>query len=300
MSMFRGVTKLVIGVGFAGACSGYTLHMLAGPRDTKAVQASSSTLGESKLFDYLVKNPHEFNPNLPKTSWDYDWDKRDPASLVPPGQSMKSDEDIKRQTRISTPIKPTATRHLFLIRHGQYNLKGATDEERTLTPLGWEQAEFTAKRLKELSIPYAKIIQSSMTRAKNTASVISKHLGDVPVETCDFLREGAPIKPVPESGNWRPEAQFHEDGARIEAAFRRYFYRADPSQTEDSYEILACHANVIRYFVCRALQFPPEAWLRFSLHNCSITWVAIRPSGRITVYSIGDSGHLPPHVLTTT
>lgn len=25
MSMFRGVTKLVLGVGFAGACSGYTL-----------------------------------------------------------------------------------------------------------------------------------------------------------------------------------------------------------------------------------------------------------------------------------
>lgn len=45
-----------------------------------------------------------------------------------------------------------------------------------------------------------------MTRAKNTASVISKHLSDVPVETCDFLREGAPIKPVPESPNWRPEA----------------------------------------------------------------------------------------------
>lgn len=46
-----------------------------------------------------------------------------------------------------------------------------------------------------------------MTRARNTASVISKHLPDVPVETCDFLREGAPIKPVPDSPNWRPEAQ---------------------------------------------------------------------------------------------
>lgn len=55
-----------------------------------------------------------------------------------------------------------------------------------------------------------------MTRAKNTASVISKHLGTkVPVETCDFLREGAPIKPVPESPNWRPEAQVsHSADAR--------------------------------------------------------------------------------------
>jgi len=45
--------------------------------------------------------------------------------------------------------------------------------------------------------------------------------------------------------------QFYQDGARIEAAFRKYFYRADRSQEKDSYEILVCHANVIRYFVCR-------------------------------------------------
>lgn len=45
--------------------------------------------------------------------------------------------------------------------------------------------------------------------------------------------------------------QYHEDGARIEAAFRHYIHRADPKQTEDSYEIIVCHANVIRYFVCR-------------------------------------------------
>ncbi len=93
--------------------------------------------------------------------------------------------------------------------------------------------------------------------------------------------------------------QFFEDGARIEAAFRKYFHRADAKQTQDSYEILVCHANVIRYFVCRALQFPPEAWLRFSLHNCSLTWIAIRPSGRVVVYTVGDIGHIPPSKMTT-
>jgi hypothetical protein len=45
--------------------------------------------------------------------------------------------------------------------------------------------------------------------------------------------------------------QFYQDGARIEAAFRKYFHRAERSQETDSYEILVCHANVIRYFVCR-------------------------------------------------
>lgn len=109
--------------------------MLSGSSDTKPVQASSTT-HEGKLFDYLVKNPHEFNPNLPKTSWDFDWDKRDPSSLVSPSvSSIQSNEDTKNQSKHLKGVTPTATRHLLLIRHGQYNLKGASDEERSLTPL---------------------------------------------------------------------------------------------------------------------------------------------------------------------
>lgn len=120
--------------------------MLAGPRDTKAVQASSNTLGEGKLFDYIIKNPHEFNPNVPRTIWDFDWDKRDPASLVPPDRSPLLDGDTKKHKSQLSSAKPTATRHLFLIRHGQYNLKGISDEERTLTPL------VSNKKIKSLTV----------------------------------------------------------------------------------------------------------------------------------------------------
>ena len=45
--------------------------------------------------------------------------------------------------------------------------------------------------------------------------------------------------------------QFFQDGARIETAFRQFFHRATPDQKEDSFELLVCHSNVIRYFVCR-------------------------------------------------
>eukprot|EP00966_Prymnesium_polylepis_P118079 2730309-Prymnesium_polylepis.1 len=38
--------------------------------------------------------------------------------------------------------------------------------------------------------------------------------------------------------------------------------------------------NVIRYFVLRALQLPPEAWLRLGGFNGSIAHLQIRPSGR--------------------
>lgn len=112
--------------------------------------------------------------------------------------------------------------------------------------------------------------------------------------------------------------KFYEDGARIEAAFRKYFHRADPDQKEDSYHVIVCHANVIRYLVCRsvitflpslnpiivryyrALQIPAEAWLRFSLNHASITWISITPSGRCVLRTFGDSGFMPVQVISST
>ena len=46
-------------------------------------------------------------------------------------------------------------------------------------------------------------------------------------------------------------------------------------------------------------QVNPQAWLRMSLRNGSITWVTISPKGRVHVKSIGDAGHLPTELLTT-
>ena len=48
--------------------------------------------------------------------------------------------------------KPKATRHLILIRHGQYNLKGKTDPERYLSDLGREQAVLTGHYFSEHGI----------------------------------------------------------------------------------------------------------------------------------------------------
>ena len=45
--------------------------------------------------------------------------------------------------------------------------------------------------------------------------------------------------------------QYHVDGPRIEAAFRKYFHRADKSQTQQSHELLVAHGNVLRYFILR-------------------------------------------------
>ncbi|XP_062873763.1 serine/threonine-protein phosphatase PGAM5, mitochondrial isoform X2 [Trichomycterus rosablanca] len=238
---------------------------------------------------------HAATPSYTSSSWDSNWDKREPTSMIKRRGSTGEENGSDVES-----TKPTATRHIFLIRHSQYNLSGNGDHEKILTPLGREQAEFTGQRLAALGLKYGVLIHSSMSRAKESANIISKHLPGVEMVSCDLLREGAPIEPVPPVGHWKPEAVYHEDGARIEAAFRRYIHRADPKQKEDSYEIIVCHANVIRYFVCRALQFPPEGWLRLGLNNGSITWLTIRPSGRVGLRAMGDSGFMPPDKVTRT
>lgn len=226
-------------------------------------------------------------PTFPK--WNRNWDLREPAQAL----DLNNNEDIKFK-------HPTASRHIILIRHGQYNLDGTSDSERYLTDLGRDQARLTGIRLAELSLPYSFMIHSNMTRAIETANLITESLPKVPVKPADgILREGAPIPPEPQSRSWKPEHYYHQDGARIEAAFRKYFHRADPSQDKDSYEIIVCHANVIRYFACRALQFPPEAWLRLSLKHASLTWLVIRPDGKVHCRALGESGHFPPDMLTT-
>lgn len=303
MGTRRGEKIIKIAIGFAGGvslCSGVAIVSKVSEDGSHSNVRNRfrftflRTAFAASLFSNSV-NHSSFSeqPRSPSVAWDFNWDRREPEALI------RSETDGKLSQDDMQKFKPTATRHLLLIRHGHYFLNGAEDAERKLTKKGCDQASFTGLRLAELNYPYTVIYNSTMTRAKETADIIASHLPEVPREECSMLREGAPIKPEPPAGHWKPDVkQFYEDGARIEAAFRKYFHRADVDQMTDSYDILVCHANVIRYFVCRAMQFPPEAWLRMSLHHGSITWMSIRPSGRVTLRMLGDAGHIPPEKLS--
>lgn len=37
---------------------------------------------------------------------------------------------------------------------------------------------------------------------------------------------------------------------------------------QDTYDLVVCHGNVIRYFTLRALQLPPGRWLKLATYNC--------------------------------
>ncbi|XP_056008683.1 serine/threonine-protein phosphatase PGAM5, mitochondrial-like [Ostrea edulis] len=226
----------------------------------------------------------------PNVKWDHNWDRRgeenaSSLTLVPDymDRGSPADDDIQQ---------PTATRHLLLVRHGQTTIE-KDDTKRILTQLGRVQADFCGQRLKAMGLPFTKMVSSTLARAVDTADIFHRYLPGLPWQQDPILCEGIPVPPEPAVGRWKPEKQFHVDGVRLEVAFRRYFHRADCRQSSDSYEIIVCHANIIRYFVCRSLQLPPEAWNRMGLNHASITWVRIRPTGQVTMLQYGDSGFIP-------
>ena len=134
------------------------------------------------------------------------------------------------------------TRHIIMIRHGQYDLDFKGDPP--LTELGREQAALAGKYLANASVTamqsspsstprhvvFKKVHSSDVCRARQTAEIIAKELVTAPyleaegplLQVADpMLAEGAAF-PVDHS-SWRPDpATFFQDGARIEAAFRKY------------------------------------------------------------------------------
>eukprot|EP00934_Nitzschia_sp_Nitz4_P003878 Nitzschia sp. Nitz4//scaffold159_size51929//17441//18498//NITZ4_006874-RA/size51929-augustus-gene-0.79-mRNA-1//-1//CDS//3329537559//3868//frame0 len=270
----------------------------------EASNNTSTNEGEA-LFQGQCLQRQLFQPRVPYPAWDYNWDGRmtDATSL----QGVRRDLDLQVRGK---------TRHIILVRHGQYDESSKLDELRKLTPLGRYQAILTGRRLRELMegcnhfekeefrgpCKIKSIVVSDLRRAKETAELIAQEL-DMNVSTPDpDLNEAlaAPIIPVrPDISGVVEEVDQHQ--GRIERAFRRYFWRdnsrrapVDDEDVEESHEfvIIVCHGNIIRYLLCRALQLPPEAWLRFSTFNCSLTYLMIRPTGNVSCRMVGDVGHL--------
>ncbi|KHN78826.1 Serine/threonine-protein phosphatase Pgam5, mitochondrial [Toxocara canis] len=167
---------------------------------------------------------------------------RDPLSLV---DEVKYDAaDTATRKDMLQKAKATATRNIFLIRHAQYLID---NEQKNLTPLGQEQAVLLGKRLAQEGLKFDVLIMSSMQRASETDGLILSQMAPLATKVDSILEAGAPYPPEPPVPQWRPK----QKGSRIEAAFRKYIHRASPRQKEDSYEIIVCHGNIIRYFVCR-------------------------------------------------
>ena len=74
-----------------------------------------------------------------------------------------------------------------------------------------------------LPLTSTSIIHSNLTRATESARLISEHLPQIPVLPCDEeIRECIPCEADPPGSKWYPEHVYFTDGARQEGT-RCYF-----------------------------------------------------------------------------
>ncbi len=205
----------------------------------------------------------------------------------------------------SKPAKNRSVLSLILVRHAQYDLKAEEDENKVLTPRGHRQSSYVAQRLAELHAAaegnhkmtkFWTLEDSTLIRAQQTADTIATALPDASRTTLGNIHEGRPCLPEP-SGS-KAWTNTHGNAERIEGAYRMLCARPPPGG-DHATRLVVCHANVIRYVVCRALQLPPEAWLRMSLPHASITQLDIKSDGSVSLRCLGDAGHLPAELITT-
>ena len=205
----------------------------------------------------------------------------------------------------SKPAKNRSVLSLILVRHAQYDLKAEEDENKVLTPRGHRQSSYVAQRLAELHAAaegnhkmtkFWTLEDSTLVRARQTADTIATALPDASRTTLGNIHEGRPCLPEP-SGS-KAWTNTHGNAERIEGAYRMLCARPPPGG-DHATRLVVCHANVIRYIVCRALQLPPEAWLRMSLPHASITQLDIKSDGSVSLRCLGDAGHLPAELITT-
>lgn len=261
---------------------------------TRRQDRSNEGSGGTIALDFLITG--QGNVRCEAARWQADWDGRHESYTTSRAAAAEMNGGRK---------PPAGVRRLLLVRHGHYHSQEKESDKKTLTALGQQQAKLVASRLRELdaALPDGERVcvlhHSSLIRAVETAQVVRAAFSEnLHVVENPQLVEGKPCVPEPPSRrSWeKDEALLERERERIDAAFATLFFR--PAPGEKSTEVVVAHANVIRYFVCRALQLPPEAWLRLSLPHCSITEVTIKEHGLVSLRCLGDAGFLPADLRT--
>ncbi len=169
------------------------------------------------------------------------------------------------------PDNTTPTKTLYIIRHGQSSdniLPVFQAPTSTLTEVGIQQADETAKRLAALDPAAEYIFSSSLTRAEQTAHIIADKL-DLPYESTDLLVErigpasiaGKPYADTEADAIWRKwESSFYGTGESIDHSetYDEIFDRAEKflqnvAESDAQTVIAVTHGYFLRVLVATVL-----------------------------------------------
>lgn len=144
MSRLKTTVSKLLAIGGLTVASGSTLayyrYSLLGDAECRPnAFAKSGPVAEFKDTDAIVAEQVS-------KSWDDDWDRRKyirekrkiPEEQQPPIVLVNKDGEASTVTPspVSEAIKPTATRHVILVRHGQYEMDHKDRSKKVLTELG--------------------------------------------------------------------------------------------------------------------------------------------------------------------
>lgn len=194
-------------------------------------------------------------------------------------------------------FEPKVFRTLVFVRHGQYS----SDPEK-LTRLGRNQARRTALAISLLNP--TKIYCSTMPRAVETATFLGDRMNLAPIAK-DIFREGmlpgtTGFKRLMMKGLSIKEKRELESKTKLarknaNLAFKALFKKP---RTGQHTEVIVAHGNVIRHWVCKAMDIAEEKWLTMDVRHASLTTIRISKKGHITLLGFSDTGHLPVTMRT--
>src|SRR5262245_35894414 len=196
------------------------------------------------------------------------------------------------QSPATAPKPGTGIHFVYLVRHGIYDRDTSATDDRVsngLNALGHEQAHLVGARLASLGVKFDRLISSEFLRAKQTADDMGVLLKMTPTRD-SLLNECTPTSvSAAIMANEKPADLAACDSARVKC-WARYFV---PTPEHDSYDVLVCHGNVIRWTLMRAVGADTKHWSDQDSGNCSLSIIAVRPDGSVRLVMYSDVGHIP-------
>ncbi|MFF1409391.1 histidine phosphatase family protein [Streptomyces sp. NPDC058289] len=196
----------------------------------------------------------------------------------------------------------TATRYLYLVRHGE-----ATSEESGLTEDGRRQAGLLGRRLR--GIPLSAVHHGPLPRAEQTARLIGDQLENVPLHVSDVAGDYIPYVPAREelpadsadlflrflAGATEEE---REQGPGL-ARRAQDLFTGPVDGAEDRHELVVTHNFLVAWLVRDAMDAPHWRWLGLNHANAALTVIRYAPGRPATVLVSNDMRHLPAELRWT-
>ncbi|MFI5493222.1 histidine phosphatase family protein [Actinoplanes sp. NPDC051859] len=186
-------------------------------------------------------------------------------------------------------------RFVYLARHGE-----AIDDG-DLSARGREQARLLGRRL--ASVPLTAVHHGPLSRATQTARLVTEQLPGVPVHCSEIVGDYVP--PVPDLDALPAVFAQFLDGVTADEYAAGATLAADAIDQHtalspvDTHELIITHSFLIAWFVRHALDAPAARWLGLNAANCALTVIHYRPERPPALLTFNDSSHLPAELRWT-